>query len=264
MNIKVCNVQDFCTTDGPGIRTTYFLAGCPLKCTWCHNPETQSFSPFVIYEQEFCIGCQACATIDCGCHTFENGEHKFNRKNCIVCNKCVDVCPSKALRKSYEIIDLKDIADKAERERKFYGEKGGLTFSGGEPLSQWQNLKGIFSLTDIPVAIDTSGYADSQTFSDMLKYASFVLFDIKIANDEKHFKYTGVSNKIILENFKLLKESGVAHVVRTPLIPNITDDDENVSAIKKIIGNSPYELLPYNVLAPKKYAWIGKEFSLEG
>ena len=141
-------------------------------------------------------------------------------------------------------------------------EKGGITFFGGEPLLQADAILEMLEKVQIHTALETCGYADSQTFRRIIDKMDYIMYDLKLINDELHRYYTGVSNELILKNLEILRASGKPFVLRTPLIPNITDTQENLSAIEKIIGKDKWEKLPYNPLAPVKYAWIGKKYSL--
>ena len=255
--LKISNVQDFTVHDGPGIRTTIFLAGCPLRCSWCHNPETQKNT--LIFEEKRCALCGGCSVCSSGVHSFNNG-HILNRDKCILCGKCVEVCPTDALELSFKELTDQEFIDLAERQKRLSGENGGITFSGGEPLMQGEKIIELIEKIDIHTAIETCGYADEELFKRVINKVDYVMFDLKLADSELHKKYTGVSNQLILKNLENLRNSGKEFVLRTPLIPNITDTAENLAALSKIIGNDPWEKLEYNVLTPVKYDRIGKEY----
>ncbi len=221
--------------DGDGFRTTVFFKGCPLKCVWCHNPECISFKSETLFYPEKCIGCGKC---DSGC--FSGAR--------VVCGT----------EMTAEEIILPILADKP-----YYGDHGGVTFSGGEALAQPEILSEIIKLCrlhSVNTAIETSLYLFNET---ILKSLDFVMADFKIWDDGLHKKYTGVSNEVIKENFKRLDCLGVPFIVRTPLIPTITDNRENIAAIrdfinkfKNIIG---YEVLEYNPLGNSKLVAMGRE-----
>ena len=263
MNLRVCSVQKFSLHDGPGIRTTFFLSGCPLRCKWCHNPETHEKDQQLLFEEKVCINCGICIGVcPLGAHSIQNGYHLLDRNLCNVCGKCAEICPTGALRLAHSEMTVDEALSLAKRDEGFYNDDGGVTFSGGEPLMQWDAISEFCNRSPFSVAIETCGYAEHNIFLKMLEKVDYVMFDIKLFNEEDHIKYTGFPNKLILENYKILKESNVQYCIRTPLIPNITDTEENLNSIKNLIGDDFWEKLPYNPLTPQKYEWLGKEFSL--
>ena len=261
MPLTITDIQDFTLHDGPGIRCTIFLAGCPLRCAWCHNPETQSAKPMLIYEEKNCIGCRLCQVCPKGAHVFETG-HVLLRENCTGCGKCVSACPTGALEFSVRELADGDFFRLVERQKRLSGKHGGITFSGGEPLMQGEKLLRLMRATDIHTAIETCGYADEALFQEVVKAVDYVMFDLKLANETMHKKYTGVSNGVILKNLEILRNSGTPFILRTPLIPGITDTEENLKALSELIGEDTWEKLEYNTLTPAKYARLGKEYPL--
>ena len=231
----VTDIQSCSMHDGPGIRTTVFFKGCPLKCIWCHNPECISYEREVLSYPEKCIGCGLCEK---GCYSGAK----------VICGT----------EMTSEEIFAKILLDKP-----YYGENGGVTFSGGEALSYPEILKELISLCKkegISTAIETSLFPYDE---EILSSLDLVMADLKIWDDDSHKKYTGVSNERIKENFKKLDELGVPFVVRTPLIPGITDSRENIENIRNFVKNfkniQKYELLPYNPLGNSKLLALGKE-----
>lgn len=221
--------------DGSGFRTTVFFKGCPLSCVWCHNPECISARPETLYYPEKCIGCGMCEK---GC--FSGAK--------VVCGK---------------EMTADEIMTEIRLDKPYYGENGGVTFSGGEALLYPEILReliGKCKSEGINTAVETSLFI---FFEDILKSLDFVMADLKIWDDELHKKYTGVSNGPILENFKKLDALGVPFLVRTPLIPTVTDSKENISQIKDFIKNfkniTKYELLPYNPLGNSKLTALGRD-----
>ncbi len=247
-------IEEFSVYDGPGIRSTVFLKGCPLRCSWCHNPEGQLGDIQIVRSPNGCIGCNKC---------IERAEIfgdsiKYTEKSILA-------CPNNLLRYSGEMYESYDLCEKLLKNKSFYND-GGVTFSGGEPLLQSEflfecigNLKG-----QLHTAVQTSGYCDPLVFEKALLLADHFLYDIKIIDNEKHKKYTGVSNYNILHNFNLLIRSGKSFTVRIPLIPSVTDTMENISDICSLLSENGVkyaELLPYNKYAGSKYKMLGRKYS---
>ena len=249
----VFDIKEFSLHDGPGGRVTVFLKGCPLRCRWCHNPEGLVREPQLMYKENLCSHCGLC-------------EIPCRHEECIPFGKCLHICSNGCLSVSGKEYDSKELFDKLISYKSFLeSNKGGVTFSGGEPLMQADFLCEMLDMLKnegIHTAIQTSGYAPEETFKKVLGKTDYVMFDIKLADAELHKFYTGVENELILKNFKHLKNSGREYVIRTPLIPGITDSKENIEKIKRIIGDSKHELLSYNEFAPAKYKMLGMKFSL--
>ena len=245
----IFDIKEFAVHDGSGMRTTVFFKGCPLRCKWCHNPEGLSSKPQLMVRENSCKHCGLCLK-------------PCNHEECKPFKRCIHICPDNLIKIVGEEINSKDLADRLLKNKDILL-KGGITFSGGEPLMQADFLlETIDYLNDINIAIETSGYVDSKTFEKVINKVNYVYMDIKLADDDLHKKYTGVSNKLILQNLEILKQSNLPCTIRTPLIPNITDTKENIDAIKKLIGNSNYELLPYNEFASIKYNSLGIKYEL--
>ncbi len=247
----IFDIKEFALGDGDGIRTTVFLKGCPLRCIWCHNPEGLCPTPELYVKQNACTGCGLCR-VPC------------SHEDCKPYGRCLHVCPSDLVSVCGRLIDHRELLQKLLAEADTLKQLGGgITLSGGEPLLQkdfvlllMRELRG-----KIHLAIETSGYADEETFREAISLADLVIMDIKIADPTMHKLYTGVDNAVILKNASILKEIGVNHIFRTPLIPGITDTEENLRAISAIVGEDKIELLPYNRLAPAKYKSVGRTFT---
>lgn len=255
---KVFSIEEFSTFDGPGIRTTVFLKGCPLRCQWCHNPEGQSFDNAVLRSPNGCVHCGNCI----------KAAQTVNGKT-VLTEDSIHACPNHLLRWCAVEYTPEELTEKLLKNVPILnGAGGGITFSGGEPLAQPDFLIACLKLlagkTDR--AIQTSGYGSRAVFDNVLSNADRFLYDIKLVDEADHKHYTGVSNAVILENFHTLVHSGVPFVVRTPLIPGVTDTERNLTAIRNLLlreGVNYIELLPYNPMAGSKYALAGMTYRPE-
>ena len=232
---RVADIQRASIHDGPGIRTTVFFKGCPLRCAWCHNPECISFEKETLFYPEKCIGCGKCSE---GCYAGAR----------VVCGQ--DMSPEEIL----ETVLL---------DRDYYAPDGGVTFSGGEPLAQKEVLRETLRLAKregIGTALETSLFLFD---GEILETVDLVMADLKIWDGEKHRKYTGVSNNVILENFRRLAGLGTPVVARTPVIPGVNDSREEIESIRDFLAALPnvtrYELLPYHPLGGDKRRALGME-----
>ena len=249
----VFDVKEMALHDGPGIRTTVFLKGCPLRCRWCHNPDGLSPLPELAFYAARCGHCDLC-------------RKPCTHAECQPFGRCLHVCPANALQIVGREVDDAALARELLAGAAVMGEEfGGVTFSGGEPLLQAEFVLAVAAhLQGVHLAIETSGYTDEATFRRVIAAMDYVMLDIKLADDGLHRRYTGQSNARILQNYGILRESGVPYLIRTPLIPGITDTAENLQAIAAIVGDDPWEKLPYNELAGAKYAMLGKTYDLYG
>ena len=245
----IFDIKEMAVHDGPGIRTTVFFKGCPLRCKWCHNPEGLSFEPQLMYKDVRCVKCGNC-------------QKECDHTECKPFGRCIHVCPENCLEISGRKVTTNELVNELKKSADILGDDfGGFTFSGGEPLAQPKFLLELIEeLKDYHLCIETSGYSTSEVFKSVIDKLDFIIMDIKLANSELHKKHTGVGNEQILENFQILKNSGKKYIVRTPLIPNVTDLNDNLDAIKKIIGDSEWEKLPYNAMAGANYPMLGMEF----
>lgn len=262
----VFDIQRCSLHDGPGIRTTVFLKGCPLSCEWCHNPESQSFNPQLGYFNEKCQGCRLCESV-CreSVHQFEGEHHVVNHKRCTACGKCVDICPSKALKIYGQKVTVDEIIKIVLLDQTYYEETGGgLTISGGEPLSQLLFTKCLLiaaKSAGIHTCIETSGFAPTTSILEVMPYTDYFLFDYKIAGESNHRKHTGVGQKLILQNLDTLYNNEKKILLRCPIIPGINDNDTHNEAIQALTRKYPFlegvELLPYHDLWRTKAEAIG-------
>ncbi len=251
----IFEVREFCVHDGPGVRTTVFLKGCPLRCAWCQNPEGQSFEPQLLVTMKECVHCGACQRI---CP--QGG------KQCMACGACTHVCPQGCRRLCGTRMTAADLAARLMKDADFLSQSGGgVTFSGGEPLAQADFVHDVIKrIHPLNVAIETSGFASHDVYQQVIGDVDLVYQDVKLADPEEHRKWTGVDNDLILKNLAWLKASGKPFVARIPLIPSVTDTVDNFAAIAELLKGSAnlreIQLLPYNFAAGAKYALVGREY----
>ena len=255
MKGMIFDIKEFAIFDGPGIRITVFLKGCPLQCVWCHNPEGISFKKELMISRASCINCGKCKEV---CDRPDN---------CILCGKCIEVCPLNLRRICGTEIEVVELASQLLEEKEFYLKNGGgVTFSGGEPFAQSEFLFAVLDkLKDIPTAIETSGYASQEIFKAVVSKVDLIFFDVKHTDPEIHKRVTGVDNGLILKNLDYLCREGKKFIIRIPLIPGINDDERNIKKTACLLtgaeGLEKVELLPYNKAAGAKYPMLGREYN---
>lgn len=251
-------IKRFETHDGDGIRTTVFFKGCPLRCVWCHNPESFSFKKEIAFNKELCINCLACTKI-CKANEEKNGKHVFNRNACTLLEKCASVCPRGAFTVYGETLTAQDIANEVLLDKMFFdGSGGGVTLSGGEPLMQPSlaiELCKILKENGVNVAIDTCGCVEKSVIESILPFVDTFLYDIKAIDPQVHKKCTGKTNELILENLKYIDTTGKKIEIRIPYVPNLNDGEIEKMAefIKDLKNVSAVKVLPYHKYAEDKY-----------
>ncbi len=265
----VANIQRFSIHDGPGIRTTVFLKGCPLSCGWCANPETMKLQPDILMRSGKCIACGKCIEVcpQCAITLTEEKDRKIAWDKCDQCLKCAEVCPSGAIERVGECMSAKEVMEEVIRDRDFYRRsKGGMTLSGGEPLLQWEFALDLFreaKKEGLHAALDTCGLIKGDIFEKFLENVNLVLFDIKHLDSVLHKKATGVSNELILDNLKkAMSNNSVKTWIRSPVIPVFNDSEGYFTELAKYLLSleRPVEkvsLLPFHNLAESKWTALG-------
>lgn len=246
----IFDIQRFSLHDGPGIRTTVFMKGCPLRCPWCHNPEGLSREPQLQYFRETCIGCGRC------------GERTDLTD--------ADRCPAEALRVSGRVMDEAQVAEEILKDRMFYGDSGGVTFSGGECLLQAEFVEAVLTrmkAEGLHTAVDTSGCVTWSALERTLSCTDLYLYDIKCLDRDRHRAFTGGDNAVILENLKRLSDCGREIWIRVPVIPGFNDTEAEMTAIAELIASLPsvsqVTLMPYHTLGASKYPTLGLTYPFD-
>ena len=273
MTIPVADIRRLTIHDGPGTRTTVFVKGCPLRCIWCHNPESLSASPILLFHDNLCVGCGKCATVcPSGCHAFPGGSgaeppsvcHSIDRSRCRLCGACVDACPRGALEICGRDYSPEELLPLLLRDEVFYASGGGVTVSGGEPLLYAEAVGRLFELLHacgIRTALDTCGEVSFEAFERVLPATDLVLFDIKGMDPVRHRENTGRDNARIHDNLRRLGALGVPVEIRMPVVPGRNDAEEEFEAAGRLLAEVPsvtlVRLLPYRSLARKKYREAG-------
>jgi pyruvate formate lyase activating enzyme len=270
---RIFSIQRFSIQDGPGIRTTVFVKGCPLSCVWCSNPESQNPYPEIMARQQKCAGCGDCVEA-CPRDAIEvvDGISRVDRTLCDLCMECVEACPTGALEVSGEEIPIEEAVQESCQDEPFYkNSDGGVTLSGGEPLHQPEfALRFLKDCKDrgLSTVLDTCGYAPWEVLEGILEYTDLVLFDVKHLDPEMHLKGTGVENDLILANLEKTLRSGRARVwIRIPLIPGYNDSEEQARAVAGLLAGKPIEkvsLLDYHEWGKPKYGFLGRDYPFAG
>ncbi len=265
----VFNIMRFATHDGPGIRTVVFFKGCPLSCWWCHNPESQSFLPDVLYFEDRCRHCLECAAV-CPEHAISEIDGVVQTSAaCALCGTCTTVCMAEARQIAGQRYTLDELIAEVEKDVVFYDESGGgVTLSGGEPLSQPVFVASFLAACrerGIRTAMETCGLAQPAVFAQTALQADLVLFDLKLIDPARHLQYTGVSNELILRNLERLMAERRPLTVRIPVIPGVNDSTEEIGRFVAYLSRvrpPAIELLPYHRIGADKYRRLGLPYKL--
>lgn len=265
MDAVLFNIQHFSYRDGPGIRTTLFFKGCPLSCPWCHNPEGKRFSPELAFSREKCVSCRRCSAV-CphGVHRFGDSGHLVTFDACLACGKCAAVCPSGALECIGRRWTVEEILAEVGRDAVFYGTDGGVTLSGGEPLSQPEALSALLPAlkeAGYHVCLETSGVADPSLLAQFLPYLDCVLLDCKETDETNHQKQIGVGREQILLNLSMMQAEHKPVILRCPLIPDVNDREAHWRAVGRLAEEyscvTACEIESYHPLGLSKAARLG-------
>ena len=265
--LVVNEIQRFCMHDGPGVRTTVFLKGCPLRCKWCHNPETQNARPELLYYAKKCVACQACLSCENGAHSFSQGIHHIDKEKCVSCSKCAENCPASALEICGKAMTVEEIFEITAKDLAFYGKEGGITLSGGEPLFQPAALELLAYCKEkgLGTAVDTCGYFSEELLAPAVEATDVFLWDIKDTDEARHIEYTGVSIKTILENLKKADNLGAKIKLRFILVNGVNSNEihyEKCAELCRSLHNAlKPEVIPYHAFGGVKSEFLLKSDS---
>ena len=267
----VFNIQKFSVNDGPGIRTTVFMKGCPLRCIWCHNPESKHGYPEIMYNKSKCAQCGKCIEI-CSkkAHFENNGLHIYDRTACDGCGKCAEACAFGAIELAGRTMTSDEVIAEVMRDKVFYDTSGGgMTLSGGEPMMQFDFTYELLSLAKekgLHTCMETCGYAKTEELKKVASLVDIFLFDYKVTDPALHKKYTGANNELILKNLFMLDSIGAKTVLRCPIIPGINDANEHFLGIAETANKLNHvieiNVEPYHPLGKGKSELLGRDYPL--
>ncbi|MBN1675492.1 MAG: glycyl-radical enzyme activating protein [Kiritimatiellae bacterium] len=257
----IFDIKKFAVHDGPGIRTTVFLKGCPLRCLWCHNPESVERGPQVAYRLDKCIGCGSCVRVcPAGCHRMAGELHVFDRQGCVQCGACAQACYMKALERIGREASVDEVLGEVLKDKRYFEKSGGgLTLSGGEPMAQPAFTAALLRAAKragLHTCLDTCGQAPFENYRAVLEHVDLFLYDVKETDAAKHREYTGVDNRLILENLVRLDSAGARTILRCPIIPGLNDRASHFAELAKLAnrlaGVVEVNLMPYHPYGSSK------------
>jgi len=265
--LEITDIQRGCTHDGPGLRTTVFLKGCPLHCRWCHNPETQRREKEFYYRPDKCIGCLQCAKVcPVGGHTGQDGVHLFDSTGCVRCMACTQACPGGALEAASKTMTVKEVLEQVLEDLPFYRRRGGLTVSGGEPTVQKDGLLALLEgakKAGVSTCLETCGYFPESLVPALAERVDLFLYDIKDTDPARHLENTGADLDRIIHNLCLLDSLGAKTVLRCVLIPEVNMNAAHGESLARLYGTLRHcayiELLPYHPYGLSKSVQLGRE-----
>lgn len=269
----IFDIQKFSVHDGPGIRSLVFFKGCPLRCAWCSNPESQSTKPELVFFSNKCVGCRNClnACLHGACRSDKDGGQRFDRHLCAGCGECAETCYADARVMLGRRMSVDDVLYEVRKDAIFYRHSGGgVTLGGGEP-AMWsrfaERLLRALKVEGVHTAIETCGQVEYGEIERLLPHLNLVMYDVKHMDSAQHERYTGATNEAVLANLDRLAAEDVEVVVRVPIIPGVNDDADNIGRtadFAAIRGIAAIDLLPYHRYAQDKYARLGQEYGLAG
>ena len=268
----IFDIQHFCVDDGPGIRTTVFFKGCPLRCPWCHNAEGLLGQKQIMLSATSCVLCGICVSA-CpnGAHVCENGAHRVDRSKCKACGKCAELCPNDALRLAGRTVTVDQVMEEVMRQKPFFDTSGGgLTLSGGEPLMQGRfaiELAQRAKENGMHVCVETCGYCEGETVKEISPSVDIFLYDFKHYLPKEHKRLTGVDHRLILDNLELLNRLNKPVILRCPIIPDCNDNENHALAVAELANRMDnvieIHIEPYHPFGVEKYTALGMKPAYE-